>query len=78
MSAQQSVLPVADLHVEPGLNARAAEESELDGLTASIARHGVLQPLLVRAPEEGGAWLVAGHRRLTAARCTQHVGDSAA
>jgi ParB/RepB/Spo0J family partition protein len=56
------------VHVEPGLNARAAEESELDGLVASIARHGVLQPLLVRERDEGGAWLVAGHRRLTAAR----------
>jgi ParB family chromosome partitioning protein len=68
MSAQPSVLPVTDVHVEPGLNARAAAAEELDGLVASIARHGVLQPLLVRARDEGGAWLVAGHRRLTAAQ----------
>jgi ParB-like chromosome segregation protein Spo0J len=44
MSAQPFVLPVADAHVEPGLNARAVEEHELEGLVASIARHGVLQP----------------------------------
>jgi ParB family transcriptional regulator, chromosome partitioning protein len=68
MSAQPFVLPVADVHVEPGLNARAVEEHELEGLVASIGRHGVVQPLLVRTREQGGAWLVAGHRRLTAAR----------
>ena len=59
MSAQPSVLSVADVHVEPGLTARPLEGDGLEGLTASIARHGVLQPLLVRAWEEGGAWLVA-------------------
>jgi ParB family chromosome partitioning protein len=68
MSAQPSVLSVADVHVEPGLNARAVEEDELEGLTASTARHGVLQPQLVRGCGKCGAWLVAGHRRLTAAR----------
>jgi ParB family chromosome partitioning protein len=67
MSAPLSVVPVNDVYVEPGLNARSSDQEDLDGLRASIARHGVLQPLLVRPREEGGVWLVAGHRRLAAA-----------
>src|SRR5438105_526164 len=44
---------------------------KLRGLEESIKQHGILQPLLVRtAPVTGGPpyQLVAGHRRLTAAR----------
>jgi ParB family chromosome partitioning protein len=39
----------------------------LDELQASIARHGLLQPILVRRAEDGAGWvLVAGQRRLAA------------
>jgi hypothetical protein len=49
MSATLSTVPILDVHVEPGLNARRQEaESELEALRDSVARHGVLQPLLVR------------------------------
>jgi hypothetical protein len=60
-----TVLPLADVHVEPGLNNRSEEEVEagLGPLRDSIARHGILQPLVVRPREQGGYWLVAGHRR---------------
>lgn len=44
-------------------------DDELDNLAASIAAHGVLQPLLVRPfGEEGSYQLIAGERRLRAAR----------
>src|SRR4051794_32843873 len=70
MSATRTILPVADVHVEPGLNHRSRQEDAagIEPLRDSVARHGVLQPLLVRAREEGGVWLVAGHRRLAAAQ----------
>lgn len=41
---------------------------ELAELTASIREHGVLQPLIVTPAEEGRYTLIAGERRLEAAR----------
>jgi ParB family chromosome partitioning protein len=43
------------------------DASQLESLAASIREHGVLQPLLVQAEGEGYR-LIAGHRRLQAAR----------
>jgi ParB family chromosome partitioning protein len=43
------------------------EEAALAEMVESITQHGVLQPLLVR-PFEGGYQLIAGERRLLAAR----------
>jgi len=43
------------------------DEAALAEMIGSIAQHGVLQPLLVR-PVEGGYQLIAGERRLLAAR----------
>ena len=40
----------------------------LDELKASIERHGLLQPILVRRRPDGGFVLVAGQRRLEAVR----------
>jgi ParB family chromosome partitioning protein len=44
------------------------DDAALDELKASIERHGLLQPILVRRAEDGGGgWvLVAGQRRLAA------------
>lgn len=44
------------------------DEEALADLAASIREHGVLQPLIVRARKEGGYELIAGERRLRAAR----------
>lgn len=41
---------------------------DLDDLIASIKRHGILQPLVVTRASEGGYELIAGERRLRAAR----------
>ena len=46
---------------------RDFDQESLGEMVESIARHGILQPLLVRA-HEGGYQLVAGERRLLAAR----------
>lgn len=44
------------------------DEESLEDLAASIKELGVLQPLLVRRVEDGGYELIAGERRLRAAR----------
>ena len=43
------------------------DEQKLEELTASVRQHGVVQPLVVR-PKDGGYELIAGERRLEAAR----------
>lgn len=44
------------------------DQQSLEGLAASIAALGVLQPLLVRPAEQGSFHLIAGERRWRAAR----------
>jgi len=46
---------------------RRFEQEPLDELTQSIMENGILQPLLVR-PSDGGYELIAGERRLRAAK----------
>jgi len=43
-------------------------EEELEKLTNSIIEQGILQPLLVRKEKQGGYELIAGERRLRAAK----------
>jgi ParB/RepB/Spo0J family partition protein len=52
--------------VEDGFNPRS-DLGDLGELVASVARHGILQPLLVRRGDSGALVLVDGHRRLAAA-----------
>lgn len=56
-----ALLPVAAIQIHPNGH---GELVDLDGLTASIREHGVLQPLVVSADGR----LLAGRRRLEAAR----------
>ena len=44
------------------------DEAELAELAASIAEHGVIQPIVVRTTADGGYELIAGERRVRAAR----------
>jgi ParB family transcriptional regulator, chromosome partitioning protein len=44
------------------------DEEELAELAASIAEHGVIQPIVVRTAADGGYELIAGERRVRAAR----------
>jgi ParB family transcriptional regulator, chromosome partitioning protein len=60
-------VPIDAIHANPEQPRREFDESELDSLAGSIRRYGVLQPLIV-VPEESGYRLIAGERRLRAAR----------
>lgn len=61
-----------DIHEEPGFNLRDPEGVDADGIPfaegiAALADYmaggGIVPPLEVRPREEGGVWLVDGHRR---------------
>ncbi len=56
------------IHQNPWQPRRAFDEDELASLSESIKNHGILQPLVVRATDEGYQ-LVAGERRLRACAC---------
>jgi ParB family transcriptional regulator, chromosome partitioning protein len=59
-------LPVAAITRNPYQPRHGVEQAALEELAASIAEHGVLQPILVTQTHEGYR-LVAGERRLRAA-----------
>ena len=63
-----TALPVAEIEPHQGQPRRAFDQQALDELAASIAEHGVLQPILVRPLAGGGYQIVAGERRWRAAR----------
>lgn len=55
-----------DLHEEPGFNLRVEGEDleqSISDLAEFIAQGGKVPPLEVRPREEGGMWVVDGHRR---------------
>jgi len=67
--ASRQEVPVGAIRPNPRQPRTAVDPSELRGLTDSIRRHGLLQPLLVTAAPDGeGYVLIAGQRRLEAAR----------
>ena len=59
--------PIDSIGANPYQPRSSMDAEELEGLAASIRENGVLQPLLVQ-PEADGYRLIAGHRRLEAAR----------
>ena len=61
-------IQIADIHLPPKQPRRYFDAEALQTLAASIAHHGVLQPLLVRPRAAGGYELVAGERRYRAAQ----------
>jgi ParB family chromosome partitioning protein len=60
-------VPITAIAVNPYQPRRIFAPEALDELTESIRQHGILQPLTVRT-REGGFELIAGERRLQAAR----------
>lgn len=60
--------PVEDIYPSPEQPRRVFEEAQLAELAASIATHGVIQPVVVRVRPEGGYYLIAGERRWRAAQ----------
>ena len=67
---ERGVLEVAIDRVErnPNQPRTSFDEAQLGELAASIAVHGVLQPVVVRPRADGGYQLIAGERRLRAAK----------
>ena len=60
-------LPVEDIQHNPYQPRQDFDADELKRLADSITAHGLLQPVVVR-PQDGGYQLIAGERRLRAAR----------
>ncbi|MEP7041279.1 MAG: ParB/RepB/Spo0J family partition protein [Chloroflexota bacterium] len=61
-------IPVDRIARNPRQPRSRFDEGETAELAASIQLHGVLQPIVVRAAADGGYELIAGERRLRAAR----------
>lgn len=61
-------LPVEKIVPNPGQPRQYFEEAALGELAESIQRYGILQPLTVRQGTNGGYELIAGERRLRAAK----------
>ena len=62
------LIPQGDILPNPNQPRRRFDYDELEGLAQSIRANGILQPLLVRQLNDGKYELVAGERRLRAAR----------
>ena len=60
-------LPISAIRHNPYQPRKGVEQADLAELAASIAEHGVLQPILV-TPSAEGYQLIAGERRLRAAQ----------
>lgn len=65
--AGSTEIPIARIRPNPRQPRQRVDQAELDTLAASIAEHGVLQPILVTEVLDGYQ-LVAGERRLRASR----------
>jgi ParB family transcriptional regulator, chromosome partitioning protein len=61
-------IPLDRIERNPDQPRAAFDETQLGELAASIAVHGVLQPIIVRELVDGGYQLIAGERRARAAR----------
>ena len=62
------LIPQSEILPNPNQPRKRFNYDELEGLAQSIRANGILQPLLVRTNENGKYELVAGERRLRAAR----------
>lgn len=61
-------LPLREIEPDPSQPRKTFEEDSLAELAASIAEHGLLQPIAVRPRLEGGYTIIAGERRWRACR----------
>lgn len=66
--AKGETLPLRDIEPDPNQPRKTFEEDSLAELAASVAEHGLLQPIVVRPRIEGGYTIVAGERRWRACR----------
>ena len=64
-------VPVGEISANPWQPRKAFDAKEMKELVKSLGKHGLLQPLVVRKIQEGEYELVAGERRLRAAKEAQ-------
>ena len=61
-------LPISSIRANPEQPRKHFAEEELNDLKNSIAEYGVLQPIIVKKDKTGFFFLIAGERRLRAAK----------
>ena len=61
-------LPLREIEPDPGQPRKTFDDETLAELSASIAEHGLLQPIAVRPKPSGGYLIVAGERRWRASQ----------
>lgn len=61
-------IALSDLHTDPNQPRKFMDPTALEELTASIVKHGVLEPILFRQDVDGALYIVAGERRFAAAQ----------
>ena len=66
--AKIETLPLREIEPDPDQPRKTFDEEALGELAASIAEHGLLQPIAVRPQGLGGYSIVAGERRWRACR----------
>ena len=66
--AKIETLPLREIEPDPDQPRKTFEQEALGELAASIAEHGLLQPIAVRPRPMGGYSIVAGERRWRACR----------
>ncbi|BAT71605.1 chromosome partitioning protein, ParB family [Thermosulfidibacter takaii ABI70S6] len=64
---QTQLIKVSDIEVRPQIRREFSEE-DIASLAESLKEHGLLQPILVAEKEDGRFLLIAGERRLRAAK----------
>ncbi len=69
--APDRTVPIEELHPNPDQPRKNFPRDALEELAASIGRHGIIQPIVVRAVAGGGYQIVAGERRWRAAQIAQ-------
>ena len=63
-----TTLPLQKIEPNPLQPRKLFDEEELQALSDSIAKHGIIQPITVRKAENGYYQIIAGERRWRAAR----------
>jgi len=63
------MIPVDQLREPEDPDRTLFDEDAADELARSVRDHGIIEPLVVRPLEDGTFEVIAGHRRLLAARC---------
>lgn len=69
--AAERMVPIERISPNPDQPRKRFEKGDLDDLANSIREKGVIQPLIVRARDDGSFEIVAGERRWRAAQLAQ-------